>query len=192
VPKLFVAVDLPEPVTAELALLQPPPTVGLRLVRPGQMHLTLHYLGAAGIERMAAALQMVTAPTFPLAFEGVGQFRSADGVATLWAGVQESAELRTLHAAVAAALAGEGFRPEDRSYTPHVTLARCGPGVPADVVADFLACHAAFNLPAVPVARFALYSSKTADDGPVYRCERSFPLRATEARNQSKGTGGAR
>jgi 2'-5' RNA ligase len=65
-PKLFVAVDLPPDVTAELALLQPPRTAGVRLARPGQMHLTLHYLGKAGVERTAAALAAVEAPAFPL------------------------------------------------------------------------------------------------------------------------------
>src|SRR5262245_12658988 len=107
-PKLFVAVDLPAAVTAELALLQPPRTAGVRLVKPDQMHLTLHYIGKAGARRMAAALQAVAVPALPLAFEGVGHFPSAGGAVTLWAGVQESAELLGLHAAVAAALAGEG------------------------------------------------------------------------------------
>jgi 2'-5' RNA ligase len=35
-PKLFVALDLPPDVTAELALLQPPRTAGVRLARLGQ------------------------------------------------------------------------------------------------------------------------------------------------------------
>ena len=125
-PKLFVAVDLPADVTAKLALLQPPRTAGVRLVRPGQMHLTLHYLGAASVARTAAALRTVAVPAFALAFEGVGRFPAAGGAVTLWAGVVPSAELLGLHSAVAAALATEGFRPESRPYTPHVSLARCG------------------------------------------------------------------
>src|SRR5207249_3348772 len=129
---------LPADATAELALIQPPRTTGVRLAKPGQMHLTLHYIGKAGVERMAAALEAVEFPAFSLTFEGVGQFPSAGGAVTLWAGVTGSTELFRLHAAVEAALAGEGFQPETRPYSPHVTLARCGPEVPARVVDEFL------------------------------------------------------
>jgi 2'-5' RNA ligase len=179
-PKLFVAIDLPADVTEELALLQPPRVAGVRLVRRSQMHLTLHFIGRAGIERMAAALEAVEAPAFRLAFEGVGRFPSAGGAVTLWAGVQESAELLGLHATVAAALATAGLRPEARPYTPHVTLARCGPRAPARLVDEFLAQGEAISLSAVSIAGFSLYSSSLVGDAPVYRRERSFRLLIAE------------
>jgi 2'-5' RNA ligase len=176
VPRLFVAVGLPAAAAAELAVIQPPRVAGVRLAEPGQMHLTLHYLGPASVQRTAAALRAVEAPAFPLEIEGVGQFPSAGGTVTLWAGVRESAELLGLHAAVAAALAAEGFRPEARRYTPHVTLARCEPGVPAGVVAEFLDRHRAFALPGAPATEFGLYSTARVGDAPVYRHQRSFRL----------------
>jgi 2'-5' RNA ligase len=181
-PKLFVALGLPGAVTAELAQIQPLRAAGVRLARPGQMHLTLHYIGQASVGRMAAALQGVAVPAFTVTVEGVGQFRSADGTVTLWAGVQGAGGLLDLHRAVADALAPEGFRPEARPYNPHVTLARCGPGAAAGAVEDFLARNRRFSLPAFPVAAFGLYSSVLVRDAPVYRRERVFSLRA--------GTGG--
>ena len=183
-PRLFVAIGLPASATAKLALIQPPPAAGIRLSRPEQMHLTLHFIGEADFERMATALQTVTAQAFPLTVEGVGQFPPAGRAATLWAGVRNSPELRELHASVAIALAREGFRPEARRYTPHITLARCGPMVPAVVVAEHLARHAAFSLPEMPIAEFGLYSSTLGGDGPIYRRERSFPLLAAGSRGR--------
>jgi CubicO group peptidase (beta-lactamase class C family) len=94
--KLFVAVDLPPAVTAGLALLQPPRGAGVRLARRRQMHLTLHYLGKAGVGRVAGALAAVDVPAFPLAFEGLGRFPSGGGSVTLWAGVRVSAVLKHL------------------------------------------------------------------------------------------------
>lgn len=179
-PRLFVAVDLPAAVAAKLARNQPPPMAGIRRVEPSQMHLTLHYIGEANIEPMAAALREVAVPAFSLALEGVGQFHSAGKAVTLWAGVRYSAELLELHAAIAAALAVAGYRPEARRYSPHITLARCKPLVPAGVVAEFLVRHAAFALPGVPVAAFGLYSSTLVGDAPVYRRERAFPLLLAE------------
>lgn len=182
-PRLFVAIDVPGPVAAELVALQPQSAPGVRLVAPGQMHLTLHYLGEADAERMGTVLAAVAFPAFRLEFEGVGQFPSGEGSITFWASVQRSPELLGLHGAVGTALTSEGFRPEARRYTPHVTLARGGPEVRASVVEDFLVRHAGFALPPVAVTEFALYSSTFVDDVPVYRRERSFPLLAD-------GTGG--
>jgi 2'-5' RNA ligase len=181
-PRLFVAVGLPAAAAAELAVIQPPRVAGVRLAEPGQMHLTLHFLGPANVERTAAALRAVEAPAFPLEVEGVGQFPSAGGVVTLWAGVRQSAALLGLHAAVAAALAIEGFQPEDRRYKPHITLARCEQGVPASVVAEFLDRYRAFALPGHPITEFGLYSTAFVGDAPVYRREHSFPLLPTAAR----------
>lgn len=175
-PRLFVAIDLPAAVTAKLARQQPLPMDGIRLVEPSQMHLTLHYIGEADIERMALALQAVAVSAFSLTLEGVGRFPSAGNATILWAGVRENVELLGLHAAVAAALAITGYRPETRRYHPHITLARCKPLVPASVTAEFLARPAAFSLSEVPVVEFGLYSSTLFGDAPVYRRERSFPL----------------
>jgi 2'-5' RNA ligase len=178
--RLFIAIDIPEDATAELVRIQPVSTVGVRLTEPGQMHLTLHYIGEADAVRTAEALRTVAVLRFSLTFEGVGQFPSAGGAVTLWAGVRESPELLRLHAATALALAGVGFQPEARRYTPHVTLARCEPGVADGAVAEFLARRAAFSLPGVPVEGFGQYSSAFAGDVPVYRRERSYPLLPTE------------
>ncbi len=57
-----MAVDLLAPVTAELALLQPSRRTGVWPAKRGQMHLTLHFIGKAGIGRMADSLKAVKVP----------------------------------------------------------------------------------------------------------------------------------
>jgi 2'-5' RNA ligase len=183
-PKLFVAIALPDATACELARLRPLPMTGVRLVEPAQMHLTLHFIGEAEVDPMANALQGVAVHAFQhafqLAFEGVGQFPSAGGAVTLWAGVRKSADLLALHSALADALAGQGLHPESRPYAPHVTLARCEPTVPASVVDEFLSSHCEISVSPMTVAQFGLYSSNLVGVGPVYRCERSFPLSAPQ------------
>ncbi|MBI3857192.1 MAG: RNA 2',3'-cyclic phosphodiesterase [Planctomycetes bacterium] len=177
-PKLFVAIDLPAEATAHLLRLQPPATPGMRLSEPSQMHVTLHFLGESDVRRISVALATVDAPAFKQSFAGVGQFPSAGGSTTLWAGVHASFGLLKLHAAVAAALAGEGFRPESRPYTPHLTLARCDRGFPSRVIEEFTRTHSRFSLSEVPITAFGLFSSSLVADVPVYRRERGFPLRS--------------
>jgi 2'-5' RNA ligase len=176
-PKLFVAIDLPVEATAQLVRLQPPATPGMRVAEPGQMHLTLHFLGEADVERISAALATVDAPAFKQSFAGVGQFPSAGGTTTLWAGVEATFGLLKLRAEVAAALADVGFRPESRPYTPHLTLARCDHGFPSRVIEEFTSTHSGFSLSEVPITAFGLYSSSLVGDVPVYRREKEFPLR---------------
>jgi len=163
-PRLFVAFELPATATAELARIQPPPTDGVRLVEPHQMHVTLYYIGEAEVAHVAAALTSVPTSVSPLMLEGVGQFLSAAGAVILWAGVQRSTELLSLHAAVATALGSAGLPPEVRTYIPHVTLARCEPGVAREVADEFLARHAGFSLSSVLTDGFRLCSSEFSSD----------------------------
>jgi 2'-5' RNA ligase len=118
----------------------------------------------------------VAVPPVSLAIEGIGQFPSAGGTVTLRAGVRKSLELLNLHAAIGAALAAEGFRREDRPYTPHVTLARLGPDVDSGVVERLLNQHAGFSRPAALVTEFRLYSSTFVGDVPNYRPGRAYRL----------------
>ena len=178
-PRLFVAIELPAAAATELARIQPPPADGVRLVEPHQMHVTLNFIGEADVERVAAALASVAAAVSPLTLEGVGQFSSPAGAVILWAGVERSPALLGLHAAVATAVATEGFRPEARTYTPHVTLARCEPGAARGVADDFLTRHAGFWLPNVLAEGFKLCSSEFVGGTPVYRVERSFQPRTS-------------
>lgn len=176
-PRLFVAIDLPTIATSELARIQPPPTAGVRLVAPGQMHLTLHFIGKSDFEQIAKALHTVVASVFPLSIEKVGQFASARREVTLWAGIRANSELLMLHNAVAESLAVVGFRPEIRPFSPHITLARCKRGTPARLVDEFLARNEQWSVPSFSVTEFALYSSKLTGDVPEYRRERAYPLR---------------
>jgi 2'-5' RNA ligase len=179
-PRLFIAVHLPDTVTTMLAAIQPQPAPGIRLVDPDQMHLTLHFLGEVDkdrAERLADALDGFAGSAFSLVIEGVGQFLSPGGVSTLWAGVRENTGLRELHAALARTLAKVGFRQETRPYTPHIAIARCELEAPVDVVSEFLTRQQNFSLPALPVAAFCLWSSVFVGDVPVYQRERAFALR---------------
>lgn len=174
--RLFVAVDLPEEITAELARMQPKPMSGLRNVKADQMHLTLHFIGEAEVAVVAAALAPVTGLAFELVLDGVGRFPPAGKAKVLWVGLRENAELVNLHDRVGKALVAAGFPIESRAYAPHITLSRCGYKVSAEAVEQFLARNRGFSTGAIPVMGFALYSSTSTDEGPVYRREKLFPL----------------
>jgi 2'-5' RNA ligase len=171
-PRLFTAISLPPAIYTALAGLQPAPASSLRLVAPEQMHVTLHFIGEAEIERIASLLRAIAMPACEVMVSGVGQFSQG---AVLWAGVQANAALLELHTAIGTALAAGGIAIETRPYRPHITLARCKPQFPRDIIGSFIECNAALQLPPVTVTQFALYSSHSSVNGPVYRVEKWFP-----------------
>ncbi|MGH7933480.1 MAG: RNA 2',3'-cyclic phosphodiesterase [Candidatus Binataceae bacterium] len=102
---------------------------GIRWVRPGNLHLTLRFLGGAVETRMLAplsvALAAIAAATAPFALSvaGTGAFPDQQRPRVGWAGLA-AAELAPLAVRVEAAAVRCGFAPARRSYSPHLTIGR--------------------------------------------------------------------
>jgi 2'-5' RNA ligase len=174
--RLFVALELPPAMCAELALRQPQPTPGIRLVDMQQMHLTLHFIGEASLPHVADALKIVQGRPFRFSIAGLGKFSGKDGRATIWAKVPANQALEDLHDSIGVALSVTGFHPDLRPYRPHITLARCTAPIPADLIDHYMATNAPLELPSIDVAGFALYSSTTTSAGVQYRIEQWYRL----------------
>jgi 2'-5' RNA ligase len=97
----------------------------------------------------------------------------------LWAGVDgDLATLRLLQRRLDEKLSHLGYPPEDREFSPHLTLAR----VPedqqrdvADALAEALASTGAPSVP-IPVRDLALMRSELRPGGPVYTRLFAAPL----------------
>ncbi len=176
-PRLFVAVDLPEEHIEILAgLCNGLP--GARWVHDRQFHLTLRFLGTIegpGAKTVADALHGVRADPFELELEGVGHFPPRGPPRVLWAGVRASDELAELHRQVERVLRRAGLPPEDRKFAAHVTLARLV-GTPLPRLLAFLREHATLRSDPFPVTDIALYSSVLSSDGAQHHLEVSYPL----------------
>lgn len=125
--RCFVAVDLPEEMREKVG---PPQskiaTEGLRLVRPDLVHVTIKFLGdvpAEKVERVKKALAAVRAAPFTARLVGMGAFPGRS-VRVVWLGLEGDFSL--LSANVQAATESLGFPPEERGFTPHVTIGRVG------------------------------------------------------------------
>jgi RNA 2',3'-cyclic 3'-phosphodiesterase len=99
-------------------------------VAPGNLHLTLKFLGSvpeARIDAVAGALREASgdASPFEARLRGLGAFPSARRPRVVWAGVTEgAADMIELARRVDAALAALGFPRDERPFSPHVTLGR--------------------------------------------------------------------
>lgn len=177
-PRLFVAIDLPDPVRDRLEALQQA-DFRARWVRRQQMHLTLHFIGeAAPAQQQAiqAALKTVRGRAFSMALRGTGQFPPSGKPRVLWAGVDADETLTELHQAIGAALQTTGCRLERRPFTPHITLARFRQPPAPRTLRAYQQQHQEFATAAFPVEQFVLYSSQLTPQGAIYRHEGVYPL----------------
>lgn len=133
--RAFIAVPLPPAITQQLAEVQRRlkrgcPEQAVTWVRPENIHLTLFFLGDILPERQApveAALSVVARHARPLTFsvQGAGAFPNLNRPRVIWVGLQEpTGQLALLHRAVNEAMQNVGFQPEDRHFSPHLTLGR--------------------------------------------------------------------
>jgi 2'-5' RNA ligase len=178
--RLFVAVDLPQPIKDQLGRLQTG-VAAARWVGHDHMHLTLFFIGETekSVDTVRAALAGAQAKAFALALAGVGRFPPGDRrpPRVLWVGVSPQPALADLHARVTAALVGIGFAADDRPFHPHITLARLKTGQASPPgVQRWLQQHAAFQTAPFAVGYFSLFSSTLTPQGAHYRVLGRYPL----------------
>jgi 2'-5' RNA ligase len=150
---------------------------GARWQDDGQLHVTLRFIGEVDrpqAEDIAAALGRVTHPRPTIALSGIGTFDRKGKVHTLWVGVARDAGLVALRDRINRALAHAGVAPDERAFTPHITLARLD-GT-AGPIEPFLARAANLASPPCPLDAFLLYESSLGQGGASYDAIARYPL----------------
>ncbi len=107
----------------------------VRWVDPKGIHLTLKFLGEVpqgkikAIEEVLKGVSQRHRP-FSFTYGGLGCFPSLSHPNVIWVGVEEkTGALLALQQDVEKSLAKLGFKPEDRPFSPHLTLGRVGKGL---------------------------------------------------------------
>ncbi len=134
----FIAIELPEEAKEGLARLRKELERDehrfVKWVDPGGIHLTLKFLGNIPSKRVAEitkAMEEAAGVISPFYMEisGLGAFPSLRQVRVFWVGINgEMDKLSQLQQNIDSALAVLGFAKEERSFMPHLTLARIREG----------------------------------------------------------------
>jgi 2'-5' RNA ligase len=175
--RLFVAVEIPDPVRALVEEAVAPAREqhpSARWVPRQNQHVTLKFLGSTWprlVDWVTASIDEVAASREP--FEArvarLGAFPSERRARVLWAGLDDAGgRMSELTAALDEALRRE-FAPEKRAFTPHVTVARFDPPVPLGELPP--AASEPFA-----VDRIVLFRSHLRRPAPVYEPLAAFPL----------------
>lgn len=173
--RLFIAIDLPQNIIqliTEMGFAIP----GSRPVKQDQLHLTLRFIGEIEhnlFHDIQEQLEQVNLTPFPLVLQGVGHFPPRGKPRVIWVGISSSAELARLKSRIDNQLKRCGLAPEQRKFSPHITLARLK-NPSAKRVSQFIAGNNLFKSPEFTVDSFHLYSSHLTKNGAIHTIEASY------------------
>ncbi len=174
--RTFIALELPESLKEKLTHVQN--TFGQRIhgvkwVNPGNIHLTLKFLGptsedmladvAGTLEQAAQGFQ-----PFVIMVQGLGAFPNPHSPKVIWAGVRVDKQLFSFQKKLEDALASIGFAREKRSFSPHLTIGRVkDPRARKEVRSLLLDCGDK-DLGSYEAGRVVFFKSDLNPTGPIY------------------------
>ncbi len=181
--RLFVAIEIPSGICATIAaFIQACRSAApqAKWVRSENIHLTLKFLGEKDPDKLRAvqcALAAIRSERpVTLEFRDLGFFPTEKLPRVFWIGTEASPNLKTLAKDIDRALHNLGFPLEERSFAPHLTLARFStPGLPPKLAAAAQQNASRF-FGSLTTHEFQLIESKLKSTGAEYTTLHSFPF----------------
>jgi len=128
--RAFISVDLAriqevEGLIASLKTADPT----LKVVDPGQIHITLKFLGETPESKVPAIVEAMNGAAqgiepFTVSLKGAGAFPSKNRIRVIWVGMNDTLPMGTIATRLDESLAEQGFERERRPFAPHLTVAR--------------------------------------------------------------------
>ena len=173
--RLFIAIQIPDNIRAAFAeLIQELREVSPRAkwVRAENLHVTLKFLGhtePAELDAIKTALQAIrSTAAVQLQFRGLGFFPNEKRPRVFWAGMQSSDNLARLAVDIDQATHALGFPPDQRPFSPHLTLARFEPPGISCKLLQKIHAHTERSFGLQSAAEFQLIESKLKPTGAEY------------------------
>ena len=182
--RAFIAVDLDDPVIEKVCnvveILKSRITE-IRWLRKENLHLTLKFLGniaESQVEPITAALRHPLGLFSPctISAKGLGVLPDFRRPKILWVGLTGD-QLVQLAAEIESALMPIGFTPENRAFTPHLTIGRWREGSrPAKNLRQEIDSLNDFEFGACAVRQIVLFQSVLKPEGATYSELRTIQL----------------
>jgi len=179
----FIAIELPEEAKEGLSSLKKELERGehkfVKWVNPWGIHLTLKFLGNIPSKRVKEITEAIKEAAqgispFHLEISGLGAFPSLRQTRVFWVGIGgEVDKLSRLQQNIDSALATLGFAKEERSFMPHLTLARIRQGASPPERRSFGELVDSINFEdkyPIKVEAISLMKSQLTPTGAIYTC----------------------
>ncbi|MCJ7448442.1 MAG: RNA 2',3'-cyclic phosphodiesterase [Bacteroidales bacterium] len=182
--RIFIAMEV-EPGDALLRMLSSLKSLlgneKIKWVDPGNIHLTLAFLGDTEDDRIKVAGIMLKNTCsgfgeFDFTLTGAGVFKNYNDPKVIWTGIEESEKLIKLNDIINTGLKDTGFKVEDRQFRPHLTLGRIRFIKDIEGLKSVIERYQNNSIQKVHVKEVILYESILKPTGPVYRPLGKFRL----------------
>jgi 2'-5' RNA ligase len=186
--RCFYAIRLSDPVNEYLASIIEELKghhASVRWVPPQNIHLTLRFLGEITDEQLEVARSLPEADAslhaFTVRLHGLGSFPMMRSPRVLWAGIEGEQQTDTdhlfhLHGRTESWAREIGLQPENRRFSPHVTIGRVKQPLHnmRELMNDVISreCQSDF----CPIQKLMLMRSTLAPDGAVYDVVEAWTL----------------
>jgi 2'-5' RNA ligase len=181
----FIAIEVPRLLQVRLGELQKElkqAEADVRWAHPGNIHLTLIFLGTVNnefLEKITESLGPLIAEwkPFALRIRGLGCFPSMRNPRVLWVGIdQGKEEVTSLQGAIEGKAAEAAFAKETRPFQPHLTLGRIQSPRRRDLLAQVVENLKEAEVGTFPAREVLLFKSELRPSGAVYTKLKTFPM----------------
>ena len=104
----------------------------LKLVKPQNIHLTVRFLGNISplmVDTLHEEMKQIPFSPFEIELRGLGAFPRLTHPRVVWAGIRKGANtLANIFRQLEPRLRGLGFKPDNKGFSPHLTIARVRTG----------------------------------------------------------------
>jgi len=187
--RCFIAVDFPTKILEKIDQIiqyfgtQTPSKV-IKWVAKENLHLTLKFIGEVSpgqLDQMKSIIPEAIhrKSAFEVGIEGLGMYPSYEKPRVVWLGITNGQPLIDIHKHLDQALSQANIKPENRPFSPHLTIARLrNHSKPVDVirVGKQLSQFKVGNLGFARIDQIRLYQSELKPEGPIYSPLMTIPL----------------
>ena len=146
----------------------------IKWVDPGNIHLTLAFLGDTEEKRIKILSDMLgdiccDFKEFDFVLSGTGIFKNIRDPRVLWIGIKSADRLFAINSLITEGLKINGFNTEERPFSPHLTLGRMKSIRDAENLKTVLERYKDHQIQSVHANEVILYESILMQTGPLYK-----------------------
>lgn len=144
----------------------------IKPVEAENIHVTIRFLGgipSVMIERIYNEMNKITFSPFDIEIKGLGAFPNIRHINVIWAGIGRGVnELRSIYYQLEPNLQKLGLRPDDKGFSPHITIARVKSGRRREELAQIIRKYEDYKFGIIKAKCLRLKKSVLTSRGPTY------------------------
>jgi RNA 2',3'-cyclic 3'-phosphodiesterase len=144
----------------------------LKLVNPENIHVTIRFLGdiqTSMVDALYEEMKQIWFSPFTIQLQGLGAFPKPNHPRVVWAGIKNgSKELKDVFQQLEPRLRGLGFQPDNKGFSPHLTLARVRSGRNKLNLAEVINKNVDYEFGTINAKCLKLKKSDLTPRGPIY------------------------